>query len=162
MGNNATDHETKKGAVGIGTGALAGGAAGAAIGTAVPGVGNVVGAVVGGLVGGAVGAVTGKAIADSIDPKIEDQYWRDNYAARPYASDTKYEDLGPAYQYGWETRGQYDREKRFDDVEAELGSGWDRSKGQSRLTWDRAKHASRDAWDRIERALPGDADRDGK
>ena len=162
MAQNTTDQQKKKEAVGVGAGALAGAAAGAAVGTVVPGVGNVAGAVVGGVVGATVGAFTGKAIADSIDPKVEDQYWRDNYSTRPYASDTSYDELGPAYQYGWETRGKYDRDRRFEDVETELSSGWDRSRGQSRLGWDRAKHATRDAWDRIERALPGDADRDGK
>jgi hypothetical protein len=161
MGDQKLTHD-QKGAVGAGAGALAGGAAGAAIGTAVPGVGNVVGAVVGGLVGGAVGALSGKAIADSIDPKQEDEYWRQNYSSRPYAADTSYDDLGPAYRYGWETRGRYDGSRRFDDVEADLGRGWETSRGTSRLGWERAKHASRDAWDRIERALPGDADRDGK
>jgi phage tail tape-measure protein len=154
--------EEKKGAVGAGAGALAGGAAGAAIGTAVPGIGNAAGAVIGGIVGGVAGAFAGKAIADQIDPKAEEAYWRDNYQTRPYVSDTAYEDLEPAYRYGWETRGRYGQQARFDDYEAELGRGWDSSRGKSRLGWERAKLASRDAWDRIERALPGDADRDGK
>ena len=105
----------------------------------VPGVGNVVGAVVGGLVGGAIGALTGKAIADSIDPKVEDEYWRQNYSSRPYAADTSYEDLGPAYRYGWETRGRYDGARRFDDVEPDLQRGWETSRGTSRLGWERAK-----------------------
>jgi hypothetical protein len=149
--------------VGVGAGALAGGAAGAAIGTAVPGVGNVIGAVVGGVVGAATGAAAGKAISDAIDPRVEDEYWRSNYSKRPYASDTDYEDLGPAYRYGWESRARYGQDqRRFDEVEPELGRGWDTARGRSRLTWDRAREASRDAWDRIERALPGDADRDGK
>lgn len=164
MGNSNTDigKDGKKQAVGVGAGALAGGAAGAAIGTVVPGVGNAVGAVVGGLVGGTIGAFSGKAIADSIDPKVEDEYWRQNYSDRPYAADTSYEDLGPAYKYGWETRGRYEGNQRFEDVEQELSGGWESSRGQSRLSWDRARQASRDAWDRVERALPGDADKDGK
>jgi hypothetical protein len=152
----------KKGAIGAGAGALAGGAAGAAIGTAIPGVGNAVGAVVGGIVGGLTGAAAGKAIADQIDPKAEADYWRGNYHTRPYVGDTAYEDLEPAYKYGWETRGRYDRGTRFDQVEPDLSRNWEGARGQSRLSWDRAKNASRDAWDRIERALPGDADRDGK
>ena len=86
----------------------------------------------------------------------------DELQHRPYAADTSYDDLGPAYRYGWETRGRYDGSRRFDDVEADLGQGWETSRGTSRLGWERAKHASRDAWDWIERALPGDADRDGK
>jgi hypothetical protein len=37
-----------------------------------------------------------------------------------------------------------------------------RFKAKSRLTWENAKDAVRDAWHRTERALPGDADRDGR
>lgn len=154
--------ESTKSAVGTGAGAVAGAAAGAALGTIIPGVGNVVGAVIGGAVGLAGGAAAGKAIADHIDPKREDEYWRDNYSTRPYASDATYDDYGPAYRYGWETRGQYPAEQRFDEVEPRLSQDWDSKRGNSKLSWDRAKHASRDAWDRIERALPGDADKDGK
>ena len=159
--NGGMDKDTKS-AVGTGVGAATGAAAGAAIGTIIPGVGNVVGAVIGGAVGLAGGAVAGKAIADHIDPKVEDDYWRDNYNSRTYASDSTYEDFGPAYRYGWETRARYPQERRFDDVESELSSDWDRNRGESKLTWERAKHASRDAWHRIEEKLPGDADRDGR
>ena len=160
MGDNKTTDT--KGAVGVGAGALAGGAAGAAIGTVVPGVGNAIGAVVGGIVGGVTGALAGKAIADQIDPTVEEEYWRGNYHTRPYVGDTAYEDLEPAYRYGWETRGRYGADTRFDQVENDLSRNWDTSRGKSRLSWDRARQASRDAWDRIERSLPGDADRDGK
>ena len=162
MGNsNSMDKDTKD-AVGTGAGALAGAAAGAALGTVIPGVGNVVGAVIGGAVGLAGGALAGKAIADQIDPQEEDAYWSKNYSERPYAQDTSYDDLGPAYRYGWETRGSHPLNKRFDDVESDIGNGWDAARGKSKLSWDRAKHATRDAWDRIERKLPGDADGDGK
>jgi glucarate dehydratase len=44
----------------------------------------------------------------------------------------------------------------------DLRNDWDRHRGQSNMTWERAKGATRDAWDRVERAMPGDADRDGK
>lgn len=151
-----------KAAVGVGAGALAGGTAGAAIGTAVPGVGNAAGAVIGGIVGGVAGALAGKVLAEQIDPQAEDDYWRSNYQTRPYAGDTSYEDLAPAYRYGWETRSRYARGAHFDTLEPDLGRGWEQVRGTSRLAWDRARLASRDAWDRIERALPGDADRDGK
>ena len=30
------------------------------------------------------------------------------------------------------------------------------------MTWAKAKDATRDAWHRIERAIPGDADKDGR
>jgi phage tail tape-measure protein len=156
------DKEDKKKA-GTAAGAVAGAAAGAALGTVIPGVGNVVGAVIGGAVGLAGGAAAGAMIADKIDPDEENKYWEQNYKTRPYAKDaSSYDDVKPAYQYGWETRGQYPVNKRFDEVEPELGSKWDSVKGKSAMGWDRAKQASRDAWDRIERKLPGDFDKDGK
>jgi hypothetical protein len=44
----------------------------------------------------------------------------------------------------------------------EYSRGWDRMKGDSKLSWDRAKLAVRDAWHGIERKMPGDADKDGR
>lgn len=149
--------------VGTGIGAVVGGAAaGAATGTVAGPVGTIVGAAVGAVVGG----LAGKGIAESIDPTVEDAYWRDNYSDRPYVdSDATYEDYGPAYGYGVSSYSRYPGQ-RFDDVESDLGRDWDASRGSSSLEWDRAKHASRDAWDRVsdtvERAVPGDSDRDGK
>ena len=43
-----------------------------------------------------------------------------------------------------------------------MRSEWDRVKGKSRLDWEEAKGAARAGWDRVERAMPGDADHDGK
>jgi phage tail tape-measure protein len=151
-----------KEATGAVSGALAGGAAGAAAGTAIPGVGNAVGAVIGAVVGGAAGAVAGQQIARHIDPKVEDEYWRANHGTQPYASGSSYDEYQPAYRYGWESRGRHPVDRRFNDVERDLEQGWSSARGNSSLTWDRAKHASRQAWDRVERALPGDADRDGR
>ena len=39
---------------------------------------------------------------------------------------------------------------------------WENVKDSTRLSWEKAKDATRDAWHRIERAIPGDADRDGR
>jgi phage tail tape-measure protein len=157
-----SNHNEKDKAVGTAGGAVAGAAAGAALGTLIPGVGNVVGAVIGGAVGVATGAAAGNLIASKINPEAEDKYWEQNYSTRPYASQSSYDEYQPAYKYGWETRGQYSVDKKFSDVETDLGSKWETSKGKSSLGWDKAKHASRDAWDRIERTLPGDFDKDGK
>ena len=148
--------------IGTGVGALGAGAAGAAIGTVVPGVGNVVGAVVGTVVGAVAGGLAGKGIAESINPTEEDAYWRNEHKNRPYyESGRTYDEYAPAYQYGWESRSKYEGRK-FDEVESDLGRNWDRAKGKSSLGWEKAKHATRDAWHRVERAIPGDADRDGR
>ena len=144
--------------VGTAAGAVAGGlATGAAVGTVAGPVGTAVGAIVGGL--------AGKGIAEQIDPTVEDAYWRDNYASRPYVSGGSYDDYGPAYSYGVNSYSKY-AGRDFDDVESDLSRDWDSVRGKSSLTWERAKHATKDAWNRVsdsvERAIPGDSDRDGK
>lgn len=148
--------------VGSGAGALAGGAAGAAIGTAVGGpVGGVAGAVIGGVAGG----LGGKAAAESVNPTVENQYWSAHYVDRPYVESTyTYEtDYRPAYQYGWENYRRHRAAGRtYDEVENDLERGWEKAKDRSRLGWDKARGAARDAWDRLERAMPGDADGDGR
>ena len=145
--------------VGTGLGAAAGGAAaGAAIGTVAGPVGTAVGMAAGAIVGG----LAGKGIAEKIDPTVEDSYWRENYAARPYVDkNNTYDVYAPAYRTGYEGYGRY-YGKRWDEVEGNLRQDYERTAGKTNLGWDRAKHATRDAWDRVERALPGDADRDGK
>jgi Glycine zipper len=139
--------------VGTGVGAAAGGAAGvgaavatgAAVGSAVGPVGTVVGAAVGAVAGGLIG----KGMAEKVNPTVEHEYWRQSYASRPYVtSGSTYDEYGPAYQYGWESRGKH-AGKDFRDVEDDLARGWDSAKGNSKLKWDSAKPASRDAWDRV-------------
>jgi hypothetical protein len=149
--------------VGTGVGAALGGvAAGAAAGSVAGPVGTVVGAAVGAVVGG----LAGKAVAEGIDPTVEDAYWRENYTTRDYVGPgASYDDYGPAYGYGVEQFGRYPG-RRFEDVEADLARDWETRRGSSSLDWERAKHATRDAWQRasdtVERAIPGDSDRDGK
>lgn len=149
--------------VGVGVGAAVGGAATGAVAGAVAGP---VGAVVGAAVGAVVGGLAGKGVAESIDPTVEDAYWRDNYASRPYVKgDASYDDYGPAYRYGTDASVRHPG-RSFDDAETELERDWDKARGKSRLEWERAKDATRDAWhrvsDTVERAVPGDSDRDGK
>jgi hypothetical protein len=71
-----------------------------------------------------------------------------------------YGDYRDAYRYGWESRAKTDA--AWDDAADGLERGWDRAKDKSRLAWSDAKDAVRDGWHRVERALPGDADRDGR
>lgn len=140
--------------VGTGVGAVGGGVAGAAIGSVIPGIGNVVGAVVGTIVGAVAGGYAGKGVSEVIDPTEEDQYWYDNYAARPYVREgAAYDVYRPAYQYGWETRARLPKDKTFDQVEPELRRGWETSEYCDTLNWDEASPACRDAWDRAEQRL---------
>lgn len=130
--------------VGVGVGAVAGGmAAGAAVGTVAGPLGTAVGAAVGAIVGG----LAGKGVAESIDPTVEEAYWRENYATRDYASPGRsYDDYAPAYKYGV---SQYREDLPFDSAETDLAEGWSAARGNSNLSWGEASHATRDAWDRL-------------
>lgn len=144
--------------VGTGVGAAGGGAAGAAIGA----VGGPVGVAVGAAVGAVVGGLAGKGAAEAIDPTVEDAYWREHYRDEDYYdSSLAYDDYAPAYRLGYEAYGSRDGRK-FEEVEPELRTRWSTTQGQSKLGWDRAKSAVRAGWHRVERALPGDADGDGR
>ena len=85
--------------IGTAVGGVAGAvAAGAAVGTVAGPIGTAVGAVVGALAGG----MTGKAVADMVDPRAEDEYWRQNWNTRDYV-DNQYsydQDYSSAYRYG--------------------------------------------------------------
>lgn len=150
--------DTATGAV---VGGVAGGVAGgAAAGAAVGGMTGPVGAAVGAAIGAVAGAVAGRAKA--ADPVAEDAYWRDNYSTRPYIrSGATYDDYAPAYRYGWDAQSRY-AGRSYDEVEPELARDWGTARGNSSLEWEHAKHATRDAWHRVERAIPGDADKDGR
>jgi hypothetical protein len=92
----------------------------------------------------------------------EDDYWRENYRNRDYVVEGEtYDRYRPAYRYGAESRLRHG-DSRFDDVEQRLADDWERRPDRGDLTWERAKQAVRDGWHRVERALPGDADRDGR
>jgi hypothetical protein len=158
------DEPAAKGGVGAAVGAAAGGVAGgAAAGALAGGITGPIGAVLGAAVGAVAGAMARGAM--TVDPVVEDSYWRDNYASRPYATGARYEDLQPAYRFGMDSYAKYP-DRSFDDVEPELERNWHGARGSSSLEWERAKHATRDAWHRVgnsaERAVPGDSDRDGR
>jgi hypothetical protein len=147
--------------VGTGIGAASAGAVGAVIGGAV---GGPVGAVVGSAIGAVAGGLSGKAAAEAIDPTVEDAYWRENYTTRPYAEPGRtYDDYQPAYRAGYEGYGRYVGTGRtYDEVEPELQRDYETRHGRTGVAWERARHATRDAWNRVERAIPGDADHDGR
>jgi hypothetical protein len=97
-----------------------------------------------------------------IDTQAERDYWQGRYDKESYyEAGHTYDDYEGAYRTGYEGRDKY-AGRSFDQAENELRSDWESAKGKSRLAWEKAKHAARAAWDRIERAMPGDADRDGR
>ncbi|MBB5209670.1 hypothetical protein [Chiayiivirga flava] len=135
--------------VGVGLGGAAGGAAGAAAGAIFGPIGLLVGAAVGTL----AGASAGKGVAESIDPTAEREYWRGEYANRPYVSperdfDTHY---APAYEYGTTARGRYADRTWDAALESDLARDWGQVRGTSELDWDAAQPAVKDAWERSDR-----------
>jgi hypothetical protein len=118
-------------------------------------VGAAAGAGVGAVIGAVAGGLAGKGVAESIDPTVEDTYWRENYAQRPYFDkNIAYEDYRPTYQLGCEARSKHPSGS-FDEAEPELGRDWEAVKRESHLTCEKAKHATRHAWDRIEQSTAG-------
>ena len=144
--------------IGEGTGAVAGAVTGAAIGSAAGPVGSLVGAVAGGV----IGAKAGDSIAGAVNPTEYEDHFKKNYTTTSYYDRSRdWNDYEPAYKYGYQTYGTY-RGRDFDSVEPELERNWDSTRGNSRLAWGEARGAVRDGWHHIERAMPGDADRDGR
>jgi hypothetical protein len=97
---------------------------------------------------------------ERMDWNRERDYWRSNYASRPYASGGRdFSEYEPGYRYGFESAQQH-RGRDWNDVEPELRQGWDRyeGRGENRSTWDQIKDSVRDAWDRV----TGDDDKAGK
>jgi hypothetical protein len=133
--------------LGTGVGSAGGAAAGAALGAPFGPIGMLVGGALGAVAGGAAGHTAGEAI----DPTGETEYWKHNFATRPY-HDKKatWDDYEPAYRYGWESHAK-NTGRNFGEVENDLKAGWDKTKGNSRLAWDHAKNAVRDSWDRTDR-----------
>ena len=86
-----------------------------------------------------------------LDWFTEDEYWRGNYANRPYiGSNRDYSYWQPAYRYGYDSANQY-KERQWNDVENDLRAGWDKypHRGSARGTWEEIKAAVRDGWDRL-------------
>ena len=130
--------------VGTGVGAAGGAAAGAAIGA----VGGPVGVLVGGAIGAVAGGLAGKGAAEAINPTVEDEYWRENYSTRPYATaDRGYEYYQPAYRYGWESRAKYN-DRDFNDVAPDLEKNWHSARGNSKMEWSEARTPVSEAWHR--------------
>lgn len=135
-------------ATGVGT-AVGGAAAGAAAGAIGGPVGAVVGAVVGGVAGGGVGAMVG----EELDTNEEDNYWREQYPSRPYYSeDFSYDEISPAYRYGWESRMR-SNQASFASTEDELKAGWEETKHDVRLGWEQARAAVQDSWDHADERI---------
>jgi hypothetical protein len=131
--------------IGVGIGAAGGATIGAVVGSVAGPLGTAAGAALGGFAGG----LTGKGLAEGTNPTVEDAYWREHYASRPYVkAGASYQVYEPAYRFGWEGRGRYG-ELNWEGAEPRLRADWHRAGGASALDWQEASHAVKDAWDRL-------------
>lgn len=150
LGNGEPNRDPITGApgahpVGTSLGATGGALAGAAAGS----LGGPVGTVIGLVAGAVVGGLGGKALAEGVNPTMEEAYWRANYTDESYVeSGRPYEDYGPAYEYGWSARAQRGRD--FETVEAAMEAEWPTRRGDSSLDWNQARPATRAAWERAD------------
>lgn len=82
----------------------------------------------------------------------DQDWWRDNFRNRPYVSaDRGFDYYEPGYRYGYESATRF-RGRKWNDIEPELRTGWDRFEGRGKSTWENIKDAVRDAWDKV---IPG-------
>jgi len=130
----------------VGVGAALGGAAS---GMAVGAVAGPIGAAIGAAVGAVAGGYAGKGVGELIDPTTEDNWLREYYGSeKNRMAGATPDTYRPAYRYGLESSSRYGA-KRFEDVETDLRSDWERSHAASTgLTWDQARGAARHAFDR--------------
>lgn len=135
-----------------------GAGAGALIGNVVLGAAGLVagpiGLVVGAVVGTVVGAIAGNSVTEAIKPTDDEQYWRDNFPYQPYASGAlSYDDVAPAYRYGWEQNARY-LGKTFAAMEPALRLNWQEDPGHRHLSWEQARGPVRDAWEHAAQRHP--------
>ncbi|GAA4867895.1 hypothetical protein [Luteimonas vadosa] len=99
----------------------------------------------------------------TINQNEYNRHFEERFQKAPYyQQDKDWNDYRPAYQYGYDQYTSRYKGRKFDEVENDLERGWESTKANSRLAWNEAKEAVRDGWHYIERALPGDADGDGR
>jgi len=96
-------------------------------------------------------AGTGSYVAAGSDWTEDENFWRTNYASRPYASsDEGFEVYRSAYHYGHDAARQ-NRNRPWDEMEAQLRKGWQTFENGGERAWDHIKGAVHDAWDRVAR-----------
>lgn len=94
--------------------------------------------------------------------RFDSTYWQNQYQNEPYYNQARnFGDYEPAYRLGSESRSRY-AGQRFEDVEGDLRSEYEASRGQSQLGWDEARDATRAAWEREDRMNMTDRDRQGQ
>lgn len=144
--NHEALSEDEKPPSATGVGAVGGALAGAVLGS----VGGPVGLLVGGAVGAAAGATVGHMGGETLNPLVEDDYWREKSVSQPYYQENfDYDrDYSDAYRLGYESLPTYGEGVKFEDVESDLKLKWEQIDTDSRLNWEQARLAIKDAWSR--------------
>ena len=153
--------------IGTGVGAAGTGTLGALTGAAL---GGPVGAVLGAAAGASLGGLAGHTVGEKVNPTFGqiEPVLQSDFASRPYAAGSTFDEYRPAYEYGNLSYGKYGRNfdgtrREWDDkFEADLRRDWEQTKASANATFDKAKDAIRDGWHATERAIPGDFDKDGR
>lgn len=84
-----------------------------------------------------------------LDWTTEEDYWRTNYATRPYTgTNREFDYWRPGYKYGYESAMKH-QGKNWNDIENDLRTGWERVEGRGQTTWEQIKDAVRDGWNRV-------------
>ena len=136
-------------ATGIGA-ALGGAATGAAIGTVAGPIGTVLGTAVGAVAGG----LAGKAVGENNDPTQDIEYWRGEYAKRPYYnSEYQFEDYESAYRAGIDVSDDSTIDN-WEQSEDEARNAWRRANPDSPMDWEHARLAAEDAYNRRRSTSP--------
>src|SRR6185312_13620111 len=109
-------------------------------------VGGVAGGAIAGAVGGLLGGLAGKGVGELIDPTTEDEWVNEYYSAeKNRAAGSTPDTYRPAYHYGVQCATRHEG-KRFEDVETNLRTDWEKNHAKSGLTWDQARGAARHAF----------------
>lgn len=92
---------------------------------------------------------TGSYVSADSDWTADENFWRTNYASRPYASDDRgFEYYRSAYRYGHDSAKRHGA-SRWNDVEDDVRRGWEKFEGRGERAWEQISGAVRDAWDRV-------------
>ncbi len=99
--------------------------------------------------GSATRSIQNTGANNRVDWNRENDYWRQNYASRPYyEQDRDYSAYEPAYRYGVDTYHQNPGLTYEDLDQKDLERGWNARRGNSAMEWNEAQDATRDAYRR--------------
>lgn len=97
---------------------------------------------------GLTGTTTGTGTFSG-DWNLDQTWWRENFRDRPYVvADRDFDFYEPGYRFGYEAANRY-RGQRFDDIEPDLRTDYDRFEHRGKSTWESMKDAVHDAFDRV-------------